>query len=107
MAVRNNVTIYGIRLPGENSLNGRAQQGEPVLAQLSESTGGRQFYFDGGAGQLAGIFNKLQDELRSQYSIGYQLQSPSSVNRFHKIAIKLRQPALKAFTRSGYYARSE
>jgi len=107
MAIRNNVTVYGIRLPDENSLNAREQQGKPVLARLSETTGGHQFYFDNGADQLAGIFKQLQDELRSQYSIGYQFQALSSANSFHKITIKLRSPALKAFTRSGYYSRSE
>ena len=107
IAIRNNVTVYAIRLPDENSLNARDQQGRPVLARLSETTGGRQFYFDSGAGQLAGIFNQLQDELRSQYAIGYQCQTSSSASSFHKITIKLRQAALKAFTRSGYYSRSE
>lgn len=107
MAIRNNVTIYAIRLPGEHSLNARNQQGKPVLVRLSETTGGHPFYFDNGAGQLAGILNQLQDELRSQYAIGYQFQVPSAVSRFHKITIKLRQPALKAFTRSGYYSKSE
>jgi Ca-activated chloride channel family protein len=107
MAIRNNVTVYGIRLPDAHSLNARNQQGKPVLARLSEATGGRQFYFDSGAGQLADIFKQLQDEVRSQYSIGYQFQTPSSNSIFHKITIKLRRPALKAFTRSGYYSRSE
>lgn len=106
MAVRNNVTVYAVRLPGESSLNVRDQQGRPVLAQISETTGGRQFHLDGGEKQLAGFFNKLQEELRSQYSIGYQFQSASSNSSFHKITIKLRQPALKVFTRSGYYSRS-
>ena len=107
MAVRNNVSVYAIRLPGENSLNGREQQGKPVLARLTEPTGGRQFQMDGGEGQLAGFLNKLQDELRSQYSIGYQFQTSSSRGNFHKITIKLVQPTLRAFTRRGYYSRSE
>lgn len=107
MAIRNNVAVYAIRLPGENSLNARDRQGKPVLARITESTGGRQFHLDGGEGQLAGFLKKLQDELRSQYSIGYQFQSSSSASIFHKITIKLTQPALKAFTRSGYYARTE
>src|SRR5262245_17678390 len=107
MAIRNNVSVYAIRLPGDGSLNGREQQGKPVLTRLTETTGGRQFHLDGGEGQLAGFLTKLQDELRSQYSIGYQFQSASSSRTFHKITIKLTQPALKAFTRSGYYARTE
>jgi Ca-activated chloride channel homolog len=106
MAVRNNVAVYAIRLPGEHSLNVRDLQGKPVLARISESSGGHPFYFNGGEGQLTTIFKQLQDELRSQYSIGYQFQTPSAASRFHKITIKLRQPALKAFTRSGYYSKS-
>ncbi|HEY3138546.1 MAG TPA: VWA domain-containing protein [Blastocatellia bacterium] len=111
VTVRNNVVVYAIRLPGENSLNGRDQQGKPVLARLTETTGGAQFQLsdarDGEEKQLAGFFNKLEDELRSQYSIGYQFQAVSSGSSFHKITVKLKQPALKAFTRSGYYSGSQ
>src|SRR5262249_27414083 len=89
IAVRNNVTVYAIRLPGDNSLNGRDHQGKPVLTRITDATGGRQFHLDGGETQLAGFFNKLQDELRSQYSIGYQFQTASSSRSFHKITIKM------------------
>ena len=107
MALQNNVTVFALRLPEEDSLNVRDLRGKPVLDRLTQTTGGRQFHLDGGEGELAGFLNKLQDELRSQYSIGYQFQSASSASTFHKITIKLTQPALKAFTRSGYYSRSE
>ena len=107
MTVRHNVTVYAIRLPGGDSLNGRDQQGKPILIRLTETTGGRQFHLDGGDSQLAGFFKTLQEELRSQYAIGYQFQTPTSSSSFHKITIKLRQTALKAVTRSGYYSRSE
>jgi VWFA-related protein len=105
MALKNNVIIYAIRVSGDGSLNVRDLQGKPVLDRLTEATGGRQFHLDGDESQLAGFFTKLQDELRSQYSIGYQFQGASSDRGFHKLAIKLKQATLKAFTRRGYYSR--
>ena len=104
MALRNNVTIFALRLPDENSLNVRDLRGKPVLDRLTQTTGGRQFHFDGDEGQLARFFDALQVEMRSQYSIGYRFQSPSSARSFHRIAIKMKEPNLKAFTRSGYYS---
>jgi VWFA-related protein len=75
-----------------------------VLDRLTEATGGRQFHLDGGEHQLADFFLKLQDELRSRYSIGYQFQAASSDHSFHKLAIRLKQAKLRAFTRRGYYS---
>ena len=104
MALKNNVIIYAIRVSGDGSLNVRDLQGKPVLDRLTEATGGCQFHLDRDENQLAGFFTKLQDELRSQYSIGYQFQAASSDRSFHTLAIKLKQATLKAFTRRGYYS---
>src|SRR5690242_21208809 len=101
----NKVIIDVIRVPAESSFNVGDLQGGPVLDRLTEATGGRQFHFDGDENQLAGFFAKLQDELRSQYSIGYQFQAASSDRSFHKLTIKLKQSNLRAFTRRGYYSR--
>ena len=103
MALKNNVTIYALRLPDENSLNVRGLRGKPVLDRITQTTGGRQFYLSGENDQLARFFDKLESEMRSQYSIGYRFQS-TSARRFHKIAIKMKDPDLRAFTRSGYYS---
>jgi Ca-activated chloride channel family protein len=104
MALKNNVTIYALRLPNGNSLNVRDLRGRPVLDRLTEATGGRQFYCDGDKSRLAGFFNSLQNEMRSQYSIGYRFQSESAARKFHRITIRIKEPNLKAFTRSGYYS---
>jgi VWFA-related protein len=104
MAVKHNVIIYAIRVSGDDSLNVHDLQGGPVLDRLTEATGGRQFHLDGDESQLAGFFTKLKDELRSQYSIGYQFQAASSDRSFHKLTIEMKQANLKAFTRRGYYS---
>jgi VWFA-related protein len=107
MAVRNNVAVYALRLRGESSLNVRALQGQPVLDRLTEATGGRQFQLEKSDDRLAAFFAQLQEELRSQYSIGYQFQGASLDRGFHKIAVKLKQPGLRAFTRQGYYSDAQ
>jgi len=104
MALRNNVTVFALRLPDDNSLNVRDLRGKPVLDRLTQTTGGRQFHFDGNERLLARFFDALQGEMRSQYSIGYRFQSQSSARSFHRIAIKMKEPNLKALTRSGYYS---
>ena len=105
MALKNNVTVYALRLPDENSLNNRDLRGKPVLDRLTQTTGGRQFHFDGDESQLTRFFDALQSEMRSQYSIGYRFQSRSSTRSFHRIAIKMKDPNLKSSTRSGYYSQ--
>lgn len=107
MALKNNVTIYALRLPDQDSLNVRDLRGKPVLDRLTEATGGRQIHFDGDKSRLAEFFTGLETEMRSQYSIGYQFQSGSSASSFHRIAIKVTGPNLKAFTRSGYFSSAE
>jgi Ca-activated chloride channel homolog len=104
MALKNNVTVFALRLPDENSLNVRNLRGKPVLERLTEMTGGRDFHFDGNAGQLAKFFDALQGEMRSQYSIGYRFQALATARNFHRIEIKIKEPNLKAFTRNGYYS---
>lgn len=104
MALKNNITIYALRLPEENSLNVRDLRGKPVLDRLTETTGGREFYLNSDNDRLARFFDRLEIEMRSQYSIAYRFQSLSSARGFHKIAIKMKDPDLKAFTRSGYYS---
>jgi Ca-activated chloride channel family protein len=104
MALKNNITIYALRLPDENSLNVRDLRGKPVLDRLTQTTGGGQFYLDSDNDRLARFFDRLEIEMRSQYSIGHRFQSLSSARGFHRIAIKMKDPDLKAFTRSGYYS---
>ena len=107
LALRHNVIIYAVRLPGDGSLNVHALRGRPVLEHLTEATGGREFDLTKGESRLTAFFGQLQDELRSQYSIGYQFQGAASAGGFHKLTIKSRQSNLNVFTRSGYYAGAQ
>jgi VWFA-related protein len=77
--------------------------GEGPLRRMSEETGGRVFRV-GGKQTLDQIYDQIQEELRSQYALGY---TPTNANRdgtFRKIEIKMNRKDLKVQARKGYYA---
>ena len=77
--------------------------GESALHKMSDATGGRVFRVDRGH-TLDQIFRELQDEMRSQYSIGYTPSNDSKDGSYRKLDIKLASKDMKAQARKGYYA---
>lgn len=77
--------------------------GEGELRRLSGDTGGRVFRVDR-RNSLDDIFQQLQDEMRSQYSIGYQPPNPKKDGTYHKIEIRVGDKNYKVQARKGYYA---
>jgi VWFA-related protein len=83
------------------SLGGGAGAG--ALHQMSDETGGH-VYRVGGRNTLDVVFKELQDEMRSQYSIGYTPLNDNKDGSYRKLDIKLSNKDLKAQARKGYYA---
>jgi VWFA-related protein len=80
--------------------------GESALRKMSDATGGHVYKVDR-KHTLDQVFKELQDEMRSQYAIGY---TPANSNRdgaYRKIEIKMANKDLKAQARKGYYAMPE
>ena len=77
--------------------------GESALRKMSDATGGRVFRVDR-SHSLDSIFRELQDEMRSQYSIGYTPLNDARDGSYRKLDIKLANKDLKAQARKGYYA---
>lgn len=77
--------------------------GEGALHKLSDETGGHVFKVDR-KHTLDQIFKELQDEMRSQYSIGYTPTNDSWDGSYRKLDIRLSNKDLKAQARKGYYA---
>ncbi|MCW5980719.1 MAG: VWA domain-containing protein [Bryobacteraceae bacterium] len=73
------------------------------LKKMSEETGGRVLRVTRKA-PLETIFKDIQEEMRSQYSIGYIPANPAKDGSFRKIEIRLKEKGLKAQARKGYYA---
>jgi Ca-activated chloride channel family protein len=82
-------------------------QGQAILEEIAQSTGGKAFFPKSGA-ELEEITTRIALELRHQYSIGY---SPTNVKRdgqWHKIKISVKPPKgwsnLRVLHKEGYYA---
>jgi Ca-activated chloride channel family protein len=98
--------IYSIIVvPIENSA-GRETGGEHALIQLSEDTGGKHYYATSMA-QLDEAFQKISDELRTQYLLAYYPLRRTSFSNFRRIQINVlgrpEAPAYHVRHRAGYY----
>jgi VWFA-related protein len=78
--------------------------GEGDLRKMSEETGGRVYKVDR-KHPLEAVFQELQDEMRSQYSIGYTPENASKDGSYRKLEVRLANKDLKAQARKGYYAQ--
>jgi VWFA-related protein len=76
---------------------------DSALRQMSEDTGGHVFHVDRRM-TLQQAFDELQDEMRSQYAIGYTPVNPTKDGTFRKIEIKTGNKDWKVQARKGYYA---
>jgi Ca-activated chloride channel family protein len=99
-------TVYSIIVvPIENSA-GRETGGEHALIQLSEDTGGK-YYYATSIAQLDDAFQKISDELRTQYLLAYYPIHRTSFSDFRRIQINVlgrpEAPAYHVRNRAGYY----
>jgi VWFA-related protein len=80
-----------------------SRMGSSDLRRMSEDTGGRLFEV-GRRDTLDSIFQRIQEEMRSQYAIGYVSSKPERDGGFRRIEVKTSQRGLKVQARRGYYA---
>ncbi len=91
------VVIYTVGLQNE-SLDGDARG---KLNALAEATGGRSFVINDAA-ELAGVYQRIEAELRSQYLLGYAPDRPSSLKGYRKVEVKMTRRGATARTIPGY-----
>jgi Ca-activated chloride channel homolog len=104
-ALRSEVMIYSIiDVPIEASA-GRDIGGEHALITLSEQTGGKSFYASEGG--LEKAFERVSEDLRTQYLIGYYPHNQEPGRSFHRLQVTVPRAANDAFNlryKTGYYS---
>ena len=78
--------------------------GASVLKQMAEETGGRMFEVDRGKNSLDSIFNQIQEEMRTQYLIGYTPTNTKKDGSYRKVDLRTHDKDQKVQVRKGYYA---
>jgi VWFA-related protein len=104
-AQKADAVIYSIDYydPGAYGMWGAGGGGESALRKMSDETGGHVYKVDR-KHSLSDVFRELQDEMRSQYSIGFTPTNDSKDGSYRHIEIRLANKDLKAQARKGYYA---
>ena len=74
-----------------------------ALRQMSDETGGRELRVDR-KNTLSSIFTQIQEEMRSQYAIGFTSTNGKRDGAFRRIEVRTRDKNQKAQARKGYYA---
>jgi Ca-activated chloride channel family protein len=103
MAQRHDVTIYAISTNKTSDLKSRAQQrGDDVIQLLADETGGRA-YFPLKLDDLAADFQKIGEELRSQYVLSYTPSNSEQDGTYRKIRVEMVNDKYKPRARKGYF----
>jgi Ca-activated chloride channel family protein len=104
LATQTGTTIYtiGIRAPGVPA-RATAHDGEFALRQLAQRTGGRAF-FPLALGDLAGVYQDIQQELSNQYALAYVSTNPRRDGHWRTISVRISRGDAVARTKQGYYA---
>jgi VWFA-related protein len=105
-AQRADTAIFSILFADRRVLadNGRyAQRGRKALQRLSSETGGS--YFEVSDNQpIEKVYDRIQEELRSQYSLGYTPdRTDAGATAYRKVSLTTKQDGLTVRSRDGYY----
>jgi VWFA-related protein len=77
--------------------------GKKILEQMAKETGGA--FFEVSKKQpIEHIYERIQEELRNQYSLGYTPERPDAGPGFRKIRVTAKPKGLVVQAREGYYA---
>lgn len=101
-ARRSGVTIYTVALdvPNPNGRGGLGRGARNRLRELARETGGRSFTIRA-ADQLTGVYQEIEDELRSQYLIAYAPDGQGEPDTFREVEVEVEGG--EARTIRGYY----
>jgi VWFA-related protein len=99
--------IYGIYYVDQAAYFGHMGFGmgasDRDLKQMADDTGGRLLRVDR-KNTLNDIFNQIQEEMRSQYAIGFTSTNERKDSSFRRLEIRTKDRTVKVQARKGYYA---
>jgi VWFA-related protein len=103
---RADTLIYSILFadPGAYGLSFAGSSGRNALMRMARETGGSFFEVSKKLG-IDQIFERIQQELRSQYSLGYVSSDPVRISEFRKVKLTVKPKGLTVQTREQYWAQ--
>ncbi len=104
MALKAEATIFSISVNRGGFFGvGNTKNGDHIMKQLAEETGGRSF-FPFKVEELEDSFRQISQELRSQYNIGYLSNNSAHDGSYRKIEVRINEKGMKLNYRKGYFS---
>ena len=105
-AQRADSLIYAILFsdPGAYGLSFAGSVGKNAMMRMARETGG-SFFEVSKKMSIEKVYEQIQKELRSQYSIGYVSDDPVRISEFRKIRLAVKEKGLTVQTRQEYWAQ--
>lgn len=101
-AHRGGTLIYSI-LFSDPSYGFFDREGKSVLQRMSKETGGG-YYEVSNKMPIDKVFQAIEEDLRSQYNLGYVSDRPAEVPEFRRISLTTKRPGLVVQARDRYWA---
>jgi VWFA-related protein len=97
------ISVYAVGV-GEANLNrGITFLGNNILAKYAHATGGDIFYGGMSRENLEGLYGRVSEQARNQYTIAYSGAHTDRSRPYHTIEVRVKRPGLTLLTRDGYY----
>jgi VWFA-related protein len=106
-AQRNDTIVYSVYFTDPNAygiFGGIGPNGRAVLQRMAHETGGGFFEVSKKL-SIEQVFDQIQDELRSQYNLGYVSDVPVEISEFRKLQLTVKQKGLVVQARDRYWAK--
>jgi len=97
------ISVYVVAV-GEANLNrGVTFLGNNILSKYARATGGDIFYRGVSREELEGMYARVTEQARNQYTIAYSGAQTDKSKPYHSIEVRVRRPGLSLLSRDGYY----
>src|SRR3984885_1321936 len=104
-AQQTNVQLFSIRYTEKEhgKLTARNQYGIRVMDRIARETGG--MHIDAQEVDPHAYFQRIAEELRTSYELGYYPSTATKDDTFRKIVVRVKKPGLTVRSRTGYFSR--
>jgi VWFA-related protein len=99
-AQRTNTLIYAILFTDGGF---GSDFGRHIMQRLAKETGGSYFEVSKKM-SIDQVYEQIEEDLRSQYSIGYVSDRPATISEFRRVQLLVKKPALTVNARDRYWA---
>jgi VWFA-related protein len=97
------ISVYAVGVGEANMNRGITFLGNNILAKYAHSTGGDIFYGGVSREELEGLYARVTEQARNQYTIAYSGANTDKSRPYHSIEVRVRRSGLNLLTRDGYY----